>query len=208
MVSAKPFTYERAGSVLEAVEIARAAGDNAKFLAGGQSLLPLLNLGLIAPDTLIDLGHIPSLRSIESDGREIAIGAMTTHRAAAESANVQNGLPLLAEALNFVGNPRVRNMGTVGGSLVHNDPAAELPLVMTLLDACYELTDGSTTRVVHASEFCAGPFETVAGEFEVMTTIRCRCVRGGRGASGSSRTARVTSPWRRRQLSSRSRRAR
>ena len=171
-MSARPFTYERAGSVGEAVEIARAAGGGARFLAGGQSLLPLVNLGLVAPDTVIDLGRIPSLRSIDSDGEEVAIGAMATYRAVAESAGVRDRLPLLVAALDFVGNARVRNMGTVGGSLVHNDPAAELPLVMTLLDARYELADGVTTRSVRASDFSVGPFETAIREFEVMTAIR------------------------------------
>ena len=172
MMSARPFTYERANSIEEAIEMARAEDGNARFLAGGQSLLPLVNLGLAAPDTLIDLGRIPSLRTIVSDGAGMSMGAMTTYRALAESARVRAGLPLLAAALNYVGNARVRNMGTIGGSLVHNDPAAELPLVMTLLDARYELTDGATTRSVHASEFSAGPFETSIGPFEIMTAIR------------------------------------
>ncbi len=171
-MSVRPFTYERAGSVAEAIEIARAEGDNARFLAGGQSLLPLVNLGLVAPEILIDLGHIASLRSINFDGGQMTIGAMATYRAVAESEGVRNCLPLLVTALDFVGNARVRNMGTVGGSLVHNDPAAELPLVMTLLDACYRLTDGVNTRSVRASEFSVGPFETAIGEFEVMTEVR------------------------------------
>ena len=171
-MSARPFTYERADSIGEAIEMARAAGGNARFLAGGQSLLPLVNLGLVAPDTLIDLGRIPSLRTIGSVGGEISMGAMTTYRAASECGRIRADLPLLAAALHHVGNARVRNMGTIGGSLVHNDPAAELPLVMTLLDACYELTDGTTTRSVHASEFSAGPFETSIGPFEMMTAIR------------------------------------
>lgn len=170
-MSSRPFTYERANSTGEAIEMARAADGNARFLAGGQSLLPLVNLGLVVPGTLIDLGRIPSLRTIESAGGEICIGAMTTYRALAESAHVRADLPLLAAALNFVGNARVRNMGTIGGSLVHNDPAAELPLVMTLLDASYELSDGIDTRSVPVSEFSAGPFETSIGPFEVMTEI-------------------------------------
>ena len=152
--------------------MARASDGDTRFLAGGQSLLPLVNLGLAVPDMLIDLGRIPSLRSIVSDGGEISMGAMATYRAVAGSAHVRAGLPLLAAALDYVGNARVRNMGTIGGSLVHNDPAAELPLVMVLLDACYELTDGVTTRSVHASEFSVGPFETSLGPFEVMTEIR------------------------------------
>ena len=171
-MSARPFTYERANSIGEAIEIARAAGENSRFLAGGQSLLPLVNLGLVSPDTLIDLGRIASLRSIVSGGGEMSLGAMTTYRTMAESAHVQADLPLLAAALNLVGNARVRNMGTVGGSLVHNDPAAELPLVMTVLDARYELTDGTTTRWVHSSDFSTGPFETSIGDYELMTSIR------------------------------------
>ena len=171
-MSARPFTYERANSIGEAIEIARSAAGNARFLAGGQSLLPLVNLGLVSPDTLIDLGRIASLRSIVSGGGEVSLGAMTTYRTMAASAHVQADFPLLAAALNFVGNPRVRNMGTVGGSLVHNDPAAELPLVMALLDARYELGDGTTTRWVHSSDFSAGPFETAMGDYELMTSIR------------------------------------
>ncbi len=167
----KPFGYERAGDIGEALELLRAHGPGARILAGGQSLLPMLNLGLYEPDILIDIGSIPRLSDIEVSGDALVIGAMTRHRSVELDDTVRSRQPLLADAIGHVGNTRVRNIGTVGGSIVHNDPAAELPLVMVVLDANYELTDGVSRRKVKAEDFGVGSFETSIREGEVLTAV-------------------------------------
>ena len=126
----KPFHYERAGDIGEAVELLRAHGPGAHILAGGQSLFPLMNLGLSEPEVLIDIGPIRELKRVEASDDTLVLGAMSTHRSIELDDSVRSLLPLLAEAVRHVGNTRVLNMGTVGGSIVHNDPAAEIPLVL------------------------------------------------------------------------------
>jgi len=167
----KPFGYEQASDIGEALELLRDHGPGARILAGGQSLLPMLNLGLYEPEVLIDIGSIPGLSGIEVSVDALAIGAMTRHRSVELDDAVRSSQPLLAEAIRHVGNTRVRNIGTVGGSIVHNDPAAELPLVMLVLNANYELTDGVSLRRVKAQDFGVGSFETSIRESEVLTAV-------------------------------------
>ena len=120
------FEYERPTSVADAVGLLERHGDGAKLLAGGHSLIPLMKLRLAAPDTLIDLSGIPGLDGIREDGDHIAVGALTTHRAVAESDLIAQQCPVLAEAAAGVGDMQVRNRGTIGGSIAHADPHADL----------------------------------------------------------------------------------
>ena len=167
----KPFRYERAGSLAEAAEALRSSGGGAKVVAGGQSLLPMMNLGLLEVEALVDVSHVPA-RDIAEDDGYLRIGALTRHRDLETDALVARHQPLLAAAAGNVGSPRVRNRGTLGGSLAHGDPAAELPLVMVALGAEYELTGGGSTRTVPADEFHLSYFTTALSEAELLASIR------------------------------------
>jgi CO/xanthine dehydrogenase FAD-binding subunit len=178
----KPFHYLRAQSVEEAVRLLSENSD-AKLLAGGQSLMPLINLGLAQVDAVIDISPIVSLEGVtlETGDRpagqsqaadELRIGALTRHRTLELDQTVRKSQPLLAEAVRHVGNPRVRNLGTLGGSLAHNDPAAELPLVMQVLDAECTVSNGGGTRTVPADEFFVSPFTTALHEDELLVSVR------------------------------------
>ena len=130
-----PFTYRRADSVAEAIELVTEYGDEAKFLAGGHSLLPLMKLRLAMPEVLIDLGRLRELSYIRDEGGHIAIGALTRHHDLEHSAVLARSVPLLAHAAGQVGDPQVRHRGTIGGSLAHSDPASDLPATVLALDA-------------------------------------------------------------------------
>ena len=138
------FTYKRAFSVDEALDLAAQDGDDAKFLAGGHSLLPLMKLRLAVPEVLIDIGRLHELRYVREEDGHIAVGALTSHDELSRSGLLASELPLLAHAAGQVGDPQVRHRGTIGGSLVHADPAADLPAVVLALDATLELR--SVTR--------------------------------------------------------------
>jgi carbon-monoxide dehydrogenase medium subunit len=167
-----PFTYHRAGSVAEALSLAADAGEDAKFLAGGHSLLPLMKLRLALPGDLIDVGRLAELSYIRDEGGYIAIGALTRHHDAENSELLARELPLVATAAGHVGDPQVRHRGTIGGSLAHGDPASDLPAVMLALDATLVATSPSGTREIPASEFFAGLFETALEPGELLTEIR------------------------------------
>ena len=140
------FEYHRATSVDDA--LARIAGGNAKLLAGGHSLVPLMKLRLSEPGALVDISRIPELAGIrERDGR-IEIGAATVHHAVATSALLQQRCPVVAEAAGTIGDPQVRNRGTVGGSLAHADPSADMPALMVALDADIHLRSAAGGRLV------------------------------------------------------------
>ena len=128
------FTYQRASSVDEALDLA-SRGEETKFLAGGHSLLPLMKLRLAVPETLIDIGRLRELSYIRDDGSHLAVGALTSHHDVATSDLLARELPLLAHAASQVGDPQVRHCGTIGGSLAHGDSAADLPAVVLALDA-------------------------------------------------------------------------
>jgi carbon-monoxide dehydrogenase medium subunit len=129
------FTYQRAGSVDEALDLAARHGDEAKFLAGGHSLVPLMKLRLAVPEVLVDIGRLSELAYLRDEGSHIAVGALTSYHDLARSSLLASELPLLAYAASRVGDPQVRHRGTIGGSLAHADPAADLPAVMLALDA-------------------------------------------------------------------------
>jgi carbon-monoxide dehydrogenase medium subunit len=166
------FTYQRASSVDEALDLAAQGGEDAKFLAGGHSLMPLMKLRLAVPETVIDIGRIGELNYIREDDGHIAIGALTTHSDIARSAALAAALPLLANAAGQIGDPQVRHCGTIGGSLAHSDPAADLPAVALALDATFVARGPSGSREIAASEFFLGLFETVLLPGELLTEIR------------------------------------
>jgi len=167
-----PFTYQRASSLDEALELAAQGGDGAKFLAGGHSLLPLMKLRLAVPETLVDIGRLGDLRYIRDDGSHIAVGALSTHADLAASGLLRSDLPLLAHAAGQVGDPQVRHRGTIGGSLAHADPAADLPAVILALGATLVVTGPSGSREIGAGEFFTGLFETALQPGELLTEIR------------------------------------
>jgi carbon-monoxide dehydrogenase medium subunit len=167
-----PFSYQRAWTVDDALELAAQHGDDAKFLAGGHSLLPLMKLRLAVPQVLVDIGRLPEFRYIRDDGSHIAVGALTCYHDLAESGLLASELPLLAHAAGQVGDPQVRHRGTIGGSLAHADPAADLPAVILALDATLVARGPSGSRHIGAGEFFRGLFETALEPGELLTEIR------------------------------------
>jgi carbon-monoxide dehydrogenase medium subunit len=167
-----PFTYQRASSADEALELAAQGGEDAKFLAGGHSLLPLMKLRLAVPEVVVDIGRLAELRHIRDDGAQITVGALTSHDEIARSALLTAELPLLAHAAGQVGDPQVRHRGTIGGSLAHGDPASDLPAVALALDAVLVVRGPSGSREIGASDFFRGMFETALQPGELLTEIR------------------------------------
>jgi carbon-monoxide dehydrogenase medium subunit len=147
-------------------------GDEAKLLAGGHSLLPLMKLRLATPEVLIDLGRVPGLSYIEDRGGHVAIGALTRHREVETSGLLVRELPLLAHAAGQVGDPQVRHRGTIGGSLAHGDPASDLPAVILALDATLVARGPSGEREIAAGDFFQSLFETALAPDELLTEIR------------------------------------
>jgi aerobic carbon-monoxide dehydrogenase medium subunit len=167
-----PFTYQRAGSADEALELAADGGEDAKFLAGGHSLLPLMKLRLAVPEILIDIGRLSELRYIRDDDGHIAVGALSTHNDLATSGLLARELPLLAHAAGMVGDPQVRHCGTIGGSLAHADSAADLPAVVLALDGVLVARGPSGSREIGAGAFFRGLFESALEPGELLTEIR------------------------------------
>jgi len=165
------FDYKAPTSVEEALA-ALAEADDAKVIAGGQSLLPVLRMRLNAPEVLVDLGGIDSLRGIREDGDQIVVGAMTTYQAILDDALVHEHLALLGKATETVADPQIRHRGTVGGALSHADPAGDLGATALALDATMVITGSGGDRDVPASEFFTGLFETAVGDDELLTAIR------------------------------------
>ena len=167
-----PFTYKRAWSVDEAVDLVARDGEDAKFLAGGHSLLPLMKLRLAVPQTLVDIGRLGELSYIRDEGDYVAVGAATTHGELAGSSLLASEVPLLAHAAGQIGDPQVRHCGTIGGSLAHSDPAADLPAVVLTLDATLVARGPSGTREIAAGDFFRGLFESALEPGELLTEIR------------------------------------
>jgi carbon-monoxide dehydrogenase medium subunit len=165
------FGYVRAASAADA-SAALAADPDAKLLAGGHSLLPLMKLRLATPSLLVDIGRLDELRYVRRDGDELAIGALTRHRALETDPLVRRQAGLLAAAAAEIGDPQVRHRGTIGGSVAHGDPASDLPAVLLALDASYLLTGPAGQRTVSASEFHLGFLETALAPDEILTEIR------------------------------------
>jgi carbon-monoxide dehydrogenase medium subunit len=177
------FEYREATSVEEAVELLTSNGDDAKVLAGGQSLMPLLNLGLAQPSVLVDINRIPGLDGVQQVDGAFAVGALVRHAVAEQSEAIKRACPLLAEAVPLIGDRQVRNRGTIGGSISHADPVAELPTVALCLDAKMRLAGPSGAREVPASDFFVGYWSTAAEANEVLTTISFPILATGAGVS-------------------------
>ena len=167
-----PFTYLRASSVDEALAFVAEYGEEAKFLAGGHSLLPLMKLRFAVPEMLIDIGRLADLSYIRAENGHIAIGALTRHHDLEHSALLAAELPLLAHAAGRVGDPQVRHRGTIGGSVAHGDAASDLPAVALALDATFVARGPSGSREIAAGEFFRGVFETALEPGELLTEIR------------------------------------
>jgi carbon-monoxide dehydrogenase medium subunit len=165
------FDYHAPTSVEDALQLLGSSGD-VKVLAGGQSLIPVLKLRLAAPEVIIDLGRIPSLRGIREDGDEIVIGAMTAHDDVARSSVVATHALLLSKATQTVADPQVRHRGTFGGALAHADPAGDLLAPSLALDASFVIVGPSGSRTVPAADFFQDLFTTAIGEGEILTEVR------------------------------------
>ncbi len=166
------FDYVAAESTAHALDLIASLGDEAKLLAGGHSLLPMMKLRLVAPTALIDLGRVLELAGISADGDELVIGAMTRHADLAASELVRSGAPLLAHAAAQVGDPQIRHRGTIGGSLAHADPAADLPMALLALGGSVTAQGPGGARRIAADDFFAGFFETSLAPDELLTAVR------------------------------------
>lgn len=179
----RAFRYERAGDLASACAALRRHGEGAKVIAGGQSLLPMINVGLAAPEVLVDISRVGQAREITASDGYLTIGALVTHAALIASEVARASQPLLGAAAAHIGSSRIRNRGTLGGSLAHSDPAAELPVVMTALGASYEITDGRADREVRAEEFPVTVFTTELGPDELLVAARVPVLGPGWGWS-------------------------
>ncbi len=166
------FDYVAPSSLDEALKLLSESGGEAKILAGGHSLLPMMKLRLAQPATLIDLRNVPGLAEIKVDQNGISIGAMVTHAQIAASPEVQRALPMLSEAAHMVGDLQVRNRGTLGGSLAHADPAGDLPGVFLALDGEIVARGPNGERTIKASEFFVDILTTALEESEIVTQVR------------------------------------
>ncbi|WP_214366982.1 FAD binding domain-containing protein [Pseudonocardia sp. H11422] len=164
------FEYHRPTTVTGAVEALTELPD-ARVLAGGQSLVPLMNLRLAAPEHLVDVNHVAELRGITDAGGRIRIGAMTRHAEVEDSALLAQHLPLLPYAVAHIGYRQIRHRGTIGGSLCHGDPVSEWPALTLALDATFHLQSRTGTRQIAAADFFLGHFETDRRDAELMTAI-------------------------------------
>ncbi len=166
------FDYVRAESADEAISLIGQHGDEAKFIAGGHSLLPMMKLRLAQPSVLIDIGRLTDLSYIREDGDQIAIGALTRHMDVETSPVLHQHVPLLAHAAGHVGDPQVRHRGTIGGSIAHADPASDLPATTLALGATYVAQGPNGRREIAASDFYRTFFESALEPDEVLTEIR------------------------------------
>ena len=166
------FDYVRAGSAAEAISLIGQHGSDAKFIAGGHSLLPMMKLRLAQPAVLVDISRISDLSYIKDAGDHIAIGAMTRHMDVEKSSVLAQHVPLLAHAAGHVGDPQVRHRGTIGGSIAHADPASDLPATTLALGATYVVQGPNGTREIAASDFYKSFLESDLAEDEMLTEIR------------------------------------
>jgi carbon-monoxide dehydrogenase medium subunit len=166
------FEYVRAASVDEAVAALAEHGDDAKLLAGGHSLLPLMKLRLAMPAVLVDIGRIPGLSYVRVDGDEVAIGAGTRHAELARSETAATEVPLLPHVAGRVGDPQVRHRGTLGGTVAHGDPASDLPTALLALGGSVVVQGAQGRRTIPITEFFLGFFETALTPEEVVLELR------------------------------------
>jgi carbon-monoxide dehydrogenase medium subunit len=166
------FDYVRAESVDEAVALLVEHGDDAKLIAGGHSLLPMMKLRLAFPSVLIDIRKLPEASYIRVEGDQVAIGALTRHRELVSSDVLRAEAPLLATTASYVGDPQIRNRGTIGGSVSHADPAADLPTAVLASDATLVLQGPDGQRQVAATDFFRGYFDTAMNADELLVEVR------------------------------------
>lgn len=179
---AATFDYYRARSLADARQLL-AAHPGAKVLAGGHSLVPLLKLRLAAPSAVVDIGRVPELRGITRSGEAIHIGALTTHAELAASSDVRGAAAALAEAAAVVGDPAVRNRGTIGGNVAHADPASDLPTVLVALGARMIVSGAQGERTIDAEQFFTGIMTTALGDGEILQAIDVPAAARGQGSA-------------------------
>jgi aerobic carbon-monoxide dehydrogenase medium subunit len=184
-----PFDYVRADDAAAAIAALGEHGEDAKLLAGGQSLLPLMKLRLAMPAVIVDVSHAADLRYIRKDGDALAIGAMTRHCDVAADNTVRQELPMLAHVAELVGDPQVRHRGTIGGSIAHSDPSADLPTALVALGASYLVRGPGGQRSVPVDDFATGFLETVLEPDELLTEVRVPLGVGGWGYEKFTRRA-------------------
>jgi carbon-monoxide dehydrogenase medium subunit len=165
------FEYRRAASVEDALDLLAEHGEDAKLLAGGHSLLPLMKLRLATPPVLIDIGRLSELSFVRDEGDRVTIGALTRHRDVEVSEVLQAHVPLIAHVAGQIGDPQVRHRGTIGGSLAHGDPASDLPAACLALGASFRAVGPDGERQIAATDFFLGFLETALGPNEVLTEI-------------------------------------
>jgi carbon-monoxide dehydrogenase medium subunit len=170
-MKASAFAYARATSIDNALRLLAAHGEAAKVLSGGQSLMPAMNLRLISPDIIIDIGELSELREIAARESGLHIGALTRHADLLKSPEIAMHAPLLAEAVAHVAHPAIRNRGTIGGSLAHADPASELPACMLALEATIVVCGARGERRIAAADFFTGIFETALAADELLVAV-------------------------------------
>ncbi len=176
-MKASAFSYARATSVGNAIELLVAHGERAKVLSGGQSLMPAMNLRLVAPELIVDIGDVAELRGIAVSGDILTIGALTRHADLLKSSEIAAHAPLLTDAVAHVAHPAIRNRGTIGGSLAHADPASELPACMVALDATIVARGPAGERRIPAGDFFTGIYETVLSAQELLVAVELPVVR-------------------------------
>jgi carbon-monoxide dehydrogenase medium subunit len=179
---APDFNYLRARSLAEAHALL-AANPGAKLLAGGHSLIPLLKLRLAAPSAVIDIGRLAELRGVAAGGGSLRIGALTTHAELASSSEVRKSAAALAEAAAGVGDPTVRNRGTIGGNIAHADPASDLPTVLVALDASVVAAGPKGERTIPAAAFFTGIMTTTLGDNEIVAAVVVPAAQRGTGSA-------------------------
>ena len=167
-----PFEYKRAGSAEEAISLIAEHGDEAKFLAGGHSLIPLMKLRLAQPTVLVDIGRVKDLSYVKDAGDHVAIGALTRHMDVEKSPVLTQHAPLLAHAAGHVGDAQVRHRGTIGGSIAHADPASDLPATSLALGASYVVQGPRGKREIAAKDFFKGFLESALAADEMLVEIK------------------------------------
>jgi carbon-monoxide dehydrogenase medium subunit len=166
------FAYHRPRDIGEVLALLASHGDDAKILAGGQSLVPMMNLRVVSPAVLIDINRVPALSGVRTTDRGVTIGAMTRQKDVLGDALIRRDAPLVAEALGHVGHVQTRSRGTIGGSLAHADPAAELPLAMVALDAVFTVRNLRGSRDIRARDFFRDALTTALAADELLVEIR------------------------------------
>ena len=166
-----PFSYHRPATVADAVKLLATLGDEARPLAGGHSLVPMMKLRLATPAHLVDLHGIDELKGVRRDGSKIVIGAMTTQHQLLGSDEIGKSLPILHEAALLIADPQVRYRGTIGGNVANGDPGNDMPALMMTLGATYQLHGPSGAREVAAGEFYQGAYFTALEPGEILTSM-------------------------------------